>query len=195
MFRRKKHTRKISNTGAGMDARATATPKIKRHTEPKLTIKGYAGITIRREDGTVVERRAPAPNYITQAGFEWIADSLYDGTEPAGQARWLGLSATSVSGKNSGDNFTVTDITTPAGLARKETNNSPYAVTPKTMSLDATFTNATSDTGTRITGITTLTVYSAKTGGTLIHAVHTAPFALNAGDSVEVDWTITFSEP
>ena len=104
-----------------MDARATATPKIKRHTEPKLTIKGYAGITIRREDGTVVERRAPAPNYITQAGFEWIADSLYDGTEPAGQARWLGLSATSVSGQNSGDNFTCLLYTSPSPRDRQKT--------------------------------------------------------------------------
>ena len=182
-----------NKSAAGMAAKATAKPKKVRRPEMKLTIKGYAGVTIRRVDGTV-ERIEPQPNVITQAGYEWIADSLYDATEPAGQARYLGLAKDNISTYLTGRNFTVTDITSPAGLSRKQSANSPYTVGTKSMALDATFTNGSSGDA-QVTGIRTLTLYSAASGGVLVHAVNTSSFNLNGGDSVEVDWTITLSEP
>ena len=183
--------------GASFGTKATATPIRKKKAELKLAIKGYAGYTIHRADGST-ERHEPRPNVIPQAGYEWIADSLYDGTEPAGQARFLGLSKNNISstGDNraTGDNFTVTDLAAPDGIKRRVTRNSPYVSDDKTMTLDALFTNGDADSS-QITGIRTLTVYTALTGGTLIHAVSVDSFNLNGGDSVEVDWTITLSEP
>ena len=187
---------KVSQASGGISTTATVKPIKNRKAFPKVGIKGYASCTIHRVDGTT-EYIPARPNVIPQAGFSWLADSLYDGTEPAGQARWLGLSTTNITSpmRDPNDNFTVVDLTSPDGVKRKETRTSDYNNSNRTMVLDQIFTNATVDTGTRITGIRTLTLYTAETGGTLIHAVDTATFALNAGDSVEVDWTITLSEP
>ena len=191
-----------NKASTGMSVNATAKPKINRAAKSGLGLKGHAKVTIHRLDGAV-EELGIFPNVIPRAGFVWVANSLYDESEPAGTARFLGLSKSNVGNKDPDDAFTVTDLSGPTntgsaqtnnGLNRKASDDVMYVPADQNVLLGATFTNGISSTD-PVTAIRTLTIYSALTGGSLIHAVDTPGFTLNGGDSVEVDWTVTLTEP
>ena len=181
--------------GGGISDKAFATPRQKKTADVSFTIKGYAGATIRRKDGSV-EHRAMQPNVVTKAGFAWIAEKLYDaGSNDAETAFFMGMTKTDTTW-DTDTNYTVTELS-DTGLTRKQAMTEVWNAGSKTLVMKQSYTNGSANT---VSGINSLTLRNVSGTGTasttLVHIVKLdAPFNLNAGDSVDLTWNIVLSEP
>ena len=189
----------------GVSDSAEAHSRLKREANVPFTIKGYAGCTIRRVDGSV-EEIPMQPNIVTAAGFAWIAEKLYDSdSNNTETAYWMGLVNASNAGTDwqTNTNYAITDISSPTspnnGLKRQRANDETWNSGSRTLVMTQTFTNSTVDAGSTVTGIRSLTLRNHETStaqAALIHVVRLDnAFNLNAGDSVDVTWNIVLSEP
>ena len=196
--------------GGGVSDSAEATPRLSKKANVSLGVKGHAGVTIRRVDGSI-EHIPMHPNVITTSGFAWIAEKVYDSdSNNTETALYMGLTKDNTVYTSNND-YTVADLTAPStpadsfGLQRKAADTETYAPgTNPTIVLKQTFTNATVDTGSAVNNIQALTLRNTLSNrntanpgnSTLIHVVRlTNAFNLNPGDSVDVTWNIVLSEP
>ena len=181
--------------GGGVADNAEAHPRLHKKAEASFTIKGYAGVTIRRVDGSV-EEIPMQPNIVTKAGFAWIAEKLYDSDSNNNEnAYYMGMSKTDTTWVTD-NNYTVTELS-DTGLTRKRADTENWDAGEKTLVMTQSFTN---DTANTVSGINSLTLRNvsgtATTASTLVHIVKLdSAFNLNAGDSVDITWNIVLSEP
>ena len=188
----------------GMGEKVTAKPQINRTCEVKIGVKGYLSATVIRKDGSKEVVADRVPNLITNAGFEFISDKVYENTDSKAteQACHVGLSQNTTLDLTTSAARSATSMPgelTANGLGRQSITGASGQVNEYSRSGNVskhTLKTIFAATGGTNNNIGRSAIFSSATsGGTMVHiADFTSPFNLGGGDSVEVTWEITLAE-
>jgi hypothetical protein len=148
-----------------------------------IKLNGKVSVDVIRADGRIEQICKEKDNLLTTAGRDWVHSRLY--TNIASYAVYIGLSTNSTI-PAIGD-IVLTDEITTGGLERAA-GTVTHVAGSSTSTITKTFASSAIFTGLQKVGL-----FSAISGGTLVHENNFQAFNLADGDQIQVTWTITVS--
>lgn len=146
-----------------------------------VKIKGSITVSVIRANGSEELICKDNPNLITKAGRDWIHSQLYNTV--SGVSNFIGLSRNTDAPVDT--DIILTDEITTGGLER-HVGASTHVVGTNTTTVIFSFSATVPFTDVQKVGL-----FSAVSGGTLVHENNFSPVALSVTDELRITWTIT----